>query len=388
MNTMNLDAVLCIGVAIILSILALALILRRYLEVSMGKAILIWLLSVAAGVAAGMLRLEQLTDFPPIGTQAGNMANGWEPRWQQRVHWLDSGHTRAVICAGLLTALAVVFLVKLYSKWIAARLTDAEKKPGMDGVRAWLGTGNIVCVILISLLAWQGLDYSPGGVAMLGLLALLAYPLMNFASVYFQAPPPSESHAAERQRVLNMLDSGKITASEGAELLGALNFSEKPRTSKAVAAPSQKLAVVGVLLLLIGFFLPWFSLNPQSEIHRMVQGLPNDPNWAQHFPPGMLPTTDTIRIAGGDIQHGLGWLVLALGVAAAALPYFAGNLDEQTRHRTILASLCAGAVILIYLMTQNLRFVSIGIFLAVIGYGLQLAGALRGVKDNILPSHN
>jgi hypothetical protein len=37
----------------------------------------------------------------------------------------------------------------------------------------------------------------------------------------------------------------------------------------------------------------------------------------------------------------------------------------------------AGAIILLYLVTQNLRFVSIGIFLAVIGYGLQLAGALQ-----------
>jgi hypothetical protein len=37
-----------------------------------------------------------------------------------------------------------------------------------------------------------------------------------------------------------------------------------------------------------------------------------------------------------------------------------------------------GAIILLYLMTNNLRFVSIGIFLAAIGYGLQLACALQG----------
>jgi hypothetical protein len=212
---------------------------------------------------------------------------------------------------------------------------------------------------------------------MLGLLALLAFPAMHSASLYLQAPPlPPESSAPERQRVLNMLDSGKITASECAELLSALNFSEKPRAANAVAAPARKLALIGAVLLLIGFFLPWFSINAQAEASRLAEGLPIPPTWTQHFISNGM-TLGTIRIAGGDIQHGLGWLVLILGVAAAALPYLAGNLQEQTRQRAVLAGLGVGAVILLYLMSENLRFVSIGIFLAVIGYGLQLAGALR-----------
>jgi hypothetical protein len=334
--------------AIILANIGLALVLRRYLEVTRGKAIVVWLLSLIAGVGAGLIRARQLDTFR---------------QWTR----VSEPFAPLIVCLGLLASLFVIFAAKLHSKWIVGGATEAEKKPGMQGVRAWLGAGNVICVILISLLAWLAINYSPWGVALLGLLALLAYPAMTTAAVYFQPPPPPESNAPERQRVLNMLDSGKITASECAELLGALSVSEKPRTAKAAAGPPPKLALIGVLLLLIGFFMPWFNINPQAEMSRMVGG----------FPTGTMSYTNAIKIAGGDIQHGLGWLILFLGVAAAAMPYLLGSLLEQTRQRATLALLGAGAFILLYLVTQNLRFVSIGIVLAVLGYGLQLAGALR-----------
>jgi hypothetical protein len=366
-NTISI--VLIIGVIIGAAILAgwgLAAILRRYLEVSTGKAVVILLLSLVAGVGAWLIRLQQPETSTPM------------------CDWSSSHDVEALaaVFAGLLTVLVVVFLVRLHSKWIAGRLTDAEKKTGLDGARAWLGVGNIVCVILISLLAWLVFDYSLCGVALLGLLALLAYPVMNSASISFQAPPP-ESNAAERQRVLSMLDSGKITASECAELLNALNFSEKPRAAKDAGAPPRMLALIGALVLLIGFFLPWFRINPQVEVNRLAQGFHIDPNWLQHSPLGHLNNMVTTTLSGGDIDHGLGWLVLFLGVAAAALPYLAANLPEQTRQRATLAGLGAGAIILLYLVTQNLRFVSVGILMAVIGYGLQLAGALQGGRNTI-----
>ncbi len=354
--------ILCIGGAMILTGWSLAAVLRRYVEVSTGKAVLILLLSLLTGVCAGLIRFQQRDISTPMR------------QWSSP----NDAETLAAVFAGCLAALAVVFLVQLHSKWIAGRLTDAERKPGLDGARAWLGAGNIVCVMLISLLAWLAFDYSLCGVALLGLLALLAYPVMNSASISFQAPPPPDSNAAEQQRVLNMLDSGKITASECAELLSALSVAEKPRAPKGAAAPAEKLALIGVVLLLIGFFLPWFSISPLAEVNRLAGRLGVGP-----LTESSVPAISVVKIAGGDVQHGLGWLVLLLGVAAAALPYVAGNLHEQTRQRATLAGLGAGAIILLYLVTQNLRFVSIGIFLAVIGYGLQLAGALQGGRNTI-----
>jgi hypothetical protein len=355
--------ILCVGGALVLAGWGFTVILRRYLGVSSGKAVLIFVLSLMAGVCAGVIRFHQ----PEIPTPI------------QR--WSGSGDADAerfaAVFAGLLTALTLVFLIHLHSKWVAGRLGEAEKKPGLDGIRAWLSADNVVCVILISLLTWLSFDYSPFGVALLGLLALVAYPAMKSASAPPQSLPSPESTVTERQRVLNMLDSGKITASEGAELLSALSLSEKPRVSKPAAAPPQKLALIGALLLLIGFFLPWFSISPGAELQRAAarMGLPFDLGSAQM---GVnLTSAGTVRVAGGDIQHGLGWLILFLGLAAAALPYFAVGLPVQTRQRATLGGLSIGAIVLLYLLTQNMRFVSIGILLAMIGYGLQFAGALQ-----------
>jgi hypothetical protein len=145
----------------------------------------------------------------------------------------------------------------------------------------------------------------------------------------------------------------------------------KPSPSKGAAAPPQKLALIGTLLLLIGFFLPWYSINLKAEVDRTVPGFPT------HF----LSDAPTLSISGGHIQHGLGWLVLILGVAAA-LPYLVGNPHEQTLRRAILACLVAGALVLFYVLARDLRHVSIGIVLAVVGYGLQLAGALQSGRLN------
>jgi hypothetical protein len=141
----------------------------------------------------------------------------------------------------------------------------------------------------------------------------------------------------------------------------------EPGASKGAATSPQKLALIGALLLVIGFFVPWYHINLKAEVDLAIPGFPS------HF----LSDAPTLTISGAHIQHGLGWLVLVLGLAAAALPYFAGNVQEQTRPRAVLACLGAGAAILFYLLAEDLRHVSSGIILAAVGYGFLLAGALQ-----------
>ncbi len=351
---------LCLAGAIVIGLTGWGLIalVRRYLDLSSAKAGLVLLLSVLTGIGAGLIRCHQKEIPSPL------------------LHWANGsdGETMACFAAALLAAVGLVFLVKLHSKWIGGRLTDAERRTGLEGARAWLGAGNLVCVALLSLLAWLACDYSPTGVAMLGLLALLAHPGLVALAAYLRASPLPEPNATERQRVLTMLDSGKITAAECAELLNALNYTEQPRTARTAAAP-QKLVLIGAALLLIGFFLPWFTINPQAELNRVAEQLPFGSNVAHAF--NNAVPLNTVRISGSEVRYGLGWLVLVLGVAAAALPYLAGDMNELTRQRAILAGLGVGAILLLYLVTQNLRFVSVGLLLVTIGYALQLAGALH-----------
>jgi hypothetical protein len=127
--------------------------------------------------------------------------------------------------------------------------------------------------------------------------------------------------------------------------------------------------------LLIGFFLPWFSFNPGQEINRMmgewqpaVGGLP------LNLP--MNSNMATVKIAAGDLKYGFGWWALLLGIAAAALPYVMDHLDARTQQKAALIGLSMGAIILIYLLTENMRFVSVGLILGMAGYALEFIGTL------------
>jgi hypothetical protein len=94
----------------------------------------------------------------------------------------------AAIQALLLPWLVVPFATNLYRKWIGGQLTDAEKLPGMDGVRAWLGFGNLLCAILIPICVWQVFRVSLPAMFAVTFGLLLAYPVFNLASA---APQPA-----------------------------------------------------------------------------------------------------------------------------------------------------------------------------------------------------
>jgi hypothetical protein len=289
----------------------------------------------------------------------------------------------ADVCPGFLAFLTVPFLVKLYRKWLGNQLTDEERAPGVAGVRAWLGGGNLIVALLISVFAAVGFGYSFWSIGALTLMALLAYPVLNMtdASLKPAEPKPDTGLSAERDRVLRMLDDGKITAEESAELLHALGQTAQPRLPSATTvSPHRKMMLIGCALLLIGFFLPWFSYNPGVEFSRVVndfqrQVAPQETHVALN-----LPVSMTTRITGGDIRYGLGWMVLLLGLAVAALPYVANNLDSRIQQKVQLIGLAIGGIILIYLLTQNIRFVSVGIVLGLGGYALELLGTVREGK--------
>lgn len=344
---------------------------RRYLGISRRAAAGLFFLSLAGGLAAGAYRVWQLDRELHI-------------RFNRSDEW---PHVLTVVCTGLLVAVAIPFAAKLYLKWIGGQLTDAEKAPGAEGVRAWLRGGNLFCALLISVCAAQGFGVSFWSVLALTLLALLIYPLMNFATLA-TAPAAASKHdptAGERERVLKMLDEGKITAHESAELLNALSLAAHPAPAPTASLnPSRKLVLAGLVILLLGFFLPWFSYNPGQEANRMVGEFQN--NIGQVMPAGkevFFPfgpaalKTPTVRVAGGEIRYGLGWVVVLLGIAAASLPFFAGNMRSQDQFKATLAGLALGALVMLYLLTQNMRYVSIGLLLAMVGYALQFVGTLK-----------
>jgi hypothetical protein len=273
----------------------------------------------------------------------------------------------------------------MYRSWVGGHLTDAERQPNGAGLRAWLGRGNIICTLGIAVCAWAAFDASLWGILLLMLIAVVAYPLINMPlQLQGAAPavlPPTENLSSERERVLRLLEEGKITAEESAELLGALGDTVRPiPATHRPMTRSRKFLLIGSALVLVGFFLPWFSFNRGEESSRVMSQVPL-PNWAassgqaqRAFP--LSIKTGTTYVRGGDVRSGIGWLILLIGLGAGALPFI--NSLSPTSQRTIgLIALSVGAILLLYLITTGIRHVHIGLVVVAAGYVLAFVGTLR-----------
>lgn len=297
---------------------------------------------------------------------------------------------------GVLIVMAVALVIKLYGKWIARRLSDAELKPGAEGFRAWLSPWNVLAALLLSVTAWLGYDCSFWSIATLAFGTLLAFPLvttMTDSSNYPSAPAPTiaENLSPERERVLRLLEQGKVTGEEAAELLAALAATVTPQAVLPMPEPwtlTRKLSLVGACLVLLGFFLPWYSINPAREVAKLSQSMNEQMRQMVGNVPtispipntdlvSLTPTSGDIRYAGGDMEHGLGWIALLLGLGTAAIPYVVTGVSRDARWKLSLVTGSAGAIIVLYLLTARPSVVSFGIPTVLIGFAIELFALYR-----------
>jgi hypothetical protein len=338
----------------------------RYLRISRGKAVLLLLAALLVAIGVGLWQVNQI--------DMGRASVRIEFRDQPFFEGLT------VVFAGMLPFVLFPFLAKLYLVWVAGAVTEEEKASGMAGIRAWLRGGNLACALLIALCFWIGFGYASLSPLVLALLALLAYLLLNMVmseslSPAAAPPPAASSVTPERERVLKMLDDGKITAAECAELLNAMGHPAQPPAPRPAAATHRKTVLIGAALLLVGFFLPWFAYNLGDVNRELISHIPfvgEVPMVTQGMASG-----PTVHVTGGDIIYGLGWFVLLFGVVAAVLPYLAANLDSETTQKVSLIALGLGAIILLYLFTENIRIASIGLLLVLAGYALEILGVIK-----------
>jgi hypothetical protein len=293
----------------------------------------------------------------------------------------------SLVSTALLIILAVPLGIKLYRAWTGIRISPEEQAPGKTGVRAWLTPGNLIVSALVAACAAGAYGYQFLGVFALLVGCLLVQPLVNTAGVPAEALPaaPEPALTAEREKVLSLLENGKITAEESADLLNALGSTSQAGKPAAPVSTRQRMILIGAGLVLLGFFLPWFSVNPGRELGRMtgqmqqmVEGMP-----MMELGSGMASVlgnqmkTPTLNISGGDIQRGLGWLVLLLGLGVAALPHVATTMDAASRRMISFIALGIGGIVLLWLVTQNLRLINIGVVLVIAGYAVEFLGLLN-----------
>ncbi len=333
---------------------------------------------------------------------------------------------------GLIIVLGTSFALRMHSKWIAGKLTEDEKLPTGQGVRTWLGIGNIFLVLTISLCAWQGFNYSFWAILVLLTGLVVAYPVIRLISQpgeFAQAGPaqnfcssaaayqPAEVKSCpdltvERDRVLKMLEAGKISPDEASELLSALGDSAPtppPVQTRPTMPIGQKVTIVGAGLVLLGFFLPWLSINPGKEMNRMLNNLATQ--MPQNFPsqvkftaptsPNILYTeenviqgkskhapalkTGSIQLTGADIQNGLGFMIILIAISVAILPFLATNIPPAKLAKISLCILALGGLLIVYILAGNFRHASFGLAVVTAGYILECVGLFRTRRDLKIP---
>ena len=289
---------------------------RRFLGVPGSKAVLLWLVALVSAIALFVYQTMRIPDH--LSLQGSQMIDA----------------VAQLTGCGCLPFFAAAFVAKLHFKWIGGLLTEQEKAPGPDGLRAWLSAPNLSCALLLSLCASFGYGYSFWGVFALSVVALLAYPAVHFMPGVVPPPPVNqESPNPERERILKLLEEGKITAQESATLLGALGQEGKP--AGAQVTPARRPVLIGAALVLVGFFLPWFSFNPVNEASRQMQSMLSNLPKQIPVPEMEMPfklKIDSLSINGGDIPNGLGWIVLVLGIGCRTWrPRWTRTRDDYCR---------------------------------------------------------
>lgn len=352
----------------------------------------VWLSLAAFAVGVWMIA-GQLDAMTPGGMSLNRFLQGMMVVEHAAEHPMDVAiHVVQLWSAGLLPVLGAALGVKLYEKWVNGRLSEAERRPGRVGVRAWLSGWNVVLIVGVAACAslWYGF-VSFFAALMMTAAVVLAYPVAVTAmssggpsSSAGNAPPADLS--PERERVLRLLEEGRVTAEEAAELLSALGATLPPPVVPAGEpwTPGRKLMVLGAVVVLIGFFLPWFEVNLGREMRQtMNQVIGSMPmgsemqGMAVQGDDAVAAGTPTVRVTGGDIGHGLGWIALGLGIGAALVPMLLPTLARDQRRGIMTVALAGGAILLLYLLTGNLSRVSFGLPLVMIGYALEIVGLLR-----------
>lgn len=137
-------------------------------------------------------------------------------------HGIDETHFVIIAMADLIILLGA----QLYIKWIGGGLTEQERQPGMEGIRAWLNVSNMSVCLGIAFCAWictEIPDFQAFLIALpLSVGVLLIYPLGN-AILYHSKPEKSTEDLTTAQvKVLELLEQGKISPAECGDLLSAL----------------------------------------------------------------------------------------------------------------------------------------------------------------------
>jgi hypothetical protein len=167
-------------------------------------------------------------------------------------------------------------------------------------------------------------------------------------------------NTAERSRILKMVEDGKISSEEGAEVLDAMGRSSALRGQDAFSRLDFAM-LCGVALVILGFFLPWAYIT--------LPGL---------GAPDMF--TGSSAYQAGYHVGAIGWAVLVIAVVSA-IPIFVTPKDLLYKISMLQVFLTlVGGVLVVSVLARAGGHLGAGLIFCLVGFGIELLASVVKLK--------
>jgi len=166
----------------------------------------------------------------------------------------------------------------------------------------------------------------------------------------------SSDDIAERRRIMEMVEAGKISSDEGKELLDALGRSSAMRGEEKFSR-ADVVMLAAVALVILGFFLPWAHIRTTTPLFGRISGYQS-----------------------GYHAGALGWAVFIIALLSA-VPVFVtpkGFLYKISMLQIFLT--LVGSVLVISLLVRVSDHLGVGIVVCLVGFMVGLVASRAKFK--------
>jgi len=254
-----------------------------------------------------------------------------------------------VLVVALLVTLGLAVFGLLAGKRKTAVLVVIAVVAGAMLAMSFLGLRAMTGAVYAPSMMWRGI----GAILVLGLLVCVLVSVMSLIWRFFAwlgnaDPAGAAVNPEERKRILSMVEQGKMTGVEGAELLDALGKSSALRGQQTFGRLDVAL-LVALAVVVLGFFLPWYYIG-----YRM---------WQTGYQVGAI-----------------GWAVLISAILAALLVFIT---PKEYLYKLVLLQLlaiCVGLALMTSVWWSAWSNVAAGTVICFLGFGFALVASGMKLK--------
>jgi len=253
----------------------------------------------------------------------------------------------------------------------------------MPAILFFLGLAGMIALLVLLKLkppcTWRTFACLLGLILIAGLLACFVFGIAFLPGVmcviilivqffrWVTADNGTAVSAAEKERILQMVEQGKITTEESTELLETLGRTNALRGQDKFSKPDIAM-LCGVALVVLGFFLPWIYLSWRAYLAGVESGIYQADTWQSG------------THQAGHHVGAIGWAILIIGILSAILLFVTPQnfLYKISMLQIFLAII--GTVLVISVLVRAGGDLGPGIICCLVGFILGIVASTAKLK--------